>query len=58
MNAQTSPGRVLLHLAAWSHRPGHASFHLRGIGRELHQSGLDAPLVAFGWMVIWILFLV
>jgi len=46
---------MLLHLAAWSHRPKNASFHLRGIGRELHSSGLDAPLVAFGWMIVWLL---
>lgn len=55
MNAYTSTDRILLHLQAWSHRPSHALFHLRGIGRELKDSGLLALLAAFGWMVVWFL---
>jgi hypothetical protein len=57
MNVQTSSGRVAIHFAAWMHRPKHASFHLRGIGRELHQTGADSLALAFGWVALWMLIL-
>jgi hypothetical protein len=58
MNAQSSPGRIALHLAALAHRPTHCAFHCRGIGREIHETGLDALLAVFGWMVIWLFLLI
>jgi hypothetical protein len=35
MNLEHPPQRVLLHLCALAHRPGHLRFHLSGIAREL-----------------------
>jgi hypothetical protein len=58
MNADTSSGRIALHLAALAHRPGHFAFHARGIAREVPQTATFAVIAAIGWMVAWFLILI
>ncbi len=59
MNLEHPSQRVLLHLCALAHRPGHLRFHLSGILREIPEdSALPAIIATAIWFTVISLLLI